>query len=163
MDKLTLENVKLIFKNFRGEERQFNAIGDRNFSIVIDDLEYGESLRKEGWAVRPLTNRDTDEQEAWHLPVKVNFEGIPPRVIKVSPSSGKQTMLSESTVDILDFTPIQFCDVTVNPYEWSVQGNSGVKAYLSVIYAVVDEDELDLKWQTFEAEGGVHTADELGV
>ena len=163
MEKLTLENVKLIFKNFRGEERQFNASGDRNFSIVIDDLALGERLAKEGWAVRPLTNRDTGEQEAWHLPVKVNFDGVPPRVYKVSPSSGKQTMLSEQTVDILDYTPIKFADVTVNPYEWSVQGNSGVKAYLSVIYAVVDEDELDLKWQNFEAEGGVHTADELGV
>lgn len=163
MDKLTFEGVKLLFKNFRGEERQFNPPGSRTFSIVIDDLEYGEELRRLGWAVRPLTNRDTDEQEAWHLPVKINFDGIPPRIYKVSPSAKKQTLLNQKTVDMLDYLPIDYADVTVNPYEWSVQGNSGIKAYLNVMYAVIQEEELDLKWQDFEEDGAVYTEDELGV
>lgn len=163
MEKLTLEHVRLIYKNFSGEEKQFNPKGSRVFSAVIEDIAFGEQLKKEGWAVRPLLDRDTGEQDAWQLPVKVNFDGIPPRIYKVSPSTGNQTLLSVNTVDMLDYLPIDYADLTVNPYEWTVQGNSGVKAYLSVLYAVIQEEELDLKWQTFAEDGGVHTADELGI
>lgn len=160
MDKLTFENVKILWKNFSGEERQFNPKGNRNFSILIEDLDYGKELSRMGWAVRPLTNRETEEQEAWHLPVKLSYKNYPPRIYKVT-SGRPPLLLSEKSVDMLDLLPIDYVDITINPYEWTRQGDSGVKAYVDVMYVVIEQSELDLKWQSFEEEGAVFTEDEL--
>ena len=54
MERLKLEGMQIIFKNFRGEKGPYNAAGDRNFSVVINDLDYAEHLISLGWALKPL-------------------------------------------------------------------------------------------------------------
>ena len=34
---IEIENAKLLFKNFSGEQSKFNRKGDRNFSVIIED------------------------------------------------------------------------------------------------------------------------------
>ena len=80
MERLRLEGARIIFKNFRGEKGPYNESGVRTFSVVIDDLNYGEQLIAEGWALKPLRNED-GEIDAYQLPVKINYASRqPPRI-----------------------------------------------------------------------------------
>ena len=146
MERLILEESKIIFKNFRGEKGMYNEAGVRTFSVVIDDLELAKNCLAEGWALKPLKNEEGDV-DAYHLPVKINYDARqPPRIYKVSSSTKGQLLLDERTVEMLDYLPIEFADVIVNPYEWEVRGESGIKAYCQTMYIVIEENELDLKW-----------------
>jgi len=147
MERLRLEGVKIIFKNFRGEKGQFNEAGNRNFSVLIDDLELAGNLIVYGWALKPLMSEEEGVVDAYHLPVKVNYASrFPPRIYKVTMSTNRQLPLDEKTIDMLDYLPIDYVDIILNPYEWEVRGETGVKAYLQTMYVVIEEDELDIKW-----------------
>jgi hypothetical protein len=47
---------------------------------------------------------------------------------------------------MLDYADIKTIDVMLNPYEWEVNGNTGVKAYLKTAFVTLNEDELELKY-----------------
>ena len=38
MNKLVIDNARLIFKNFSGKGDNYNREGDRNFAVIIDDI-----------------------------------------------------------------------------------------------------------------------------
>lgn len=146
MERLRLEGVKVIFKNFRGEKGTYNEAGVRSFSILIDDMDMAAELIVDGWALKPLRNEE-EEVDAYHLPVKVNYSGRTlPRIYKVTLSTGGQLQLDEKTIDMLDYLPIDYIDVILNPYQWEVRGETGVKAYIQTAYVVIEENELDIKW-----------------
>jgi hypothetical protein len=155
MERLRLEGVRIIFKNFRGEKGTYNEAGVRSFSILIDDLELAAGLIVDGWALKPLKN-DEDVVDAYHLPVKVNYSGrVPPRIYKVTLSTGSTFQLDLKTIDMLDYLPIEYVDIILNPYVWEVRGETGVKAYVQTAYVVIEENELDIKWANlppFEAD-----------
>lgn len=141
--KVTLENVEIMWKNFSGEVSKFNQNGDRTFSVRLVDKEVIDDLKAQGWNLKPL--KDEDENiVAYHLPVKVSYDNSPPRITVIK-SSGRLS-LTEDTVDMLDYQPIVMADMIINPYHWEVNGNSGVKAYLGNMYVTIDEDQLDLKY-----------------
>ena len=87
---------------------------------------------------------EEDESDQAYLAVSVNFNGRPPRVVMIT--SRGRTDLDEESVDVLDWVDIKSVDMIVRPYEWSVNGKSGVKAYLKSMFVTVDEDELELKY-----------------
>ena len=146
MDRLQLEGVTVIFKNFRGEKGTYNEAGVRTFSIVIPDLEYAADLIEQGWALKPLKNEEGDI-DSYHLPVKINYDSRqPPRIYKISMVNNAQLPLDVKTIDMLDYLPIDYVDIIVNPYLWDVQGETGVKAYCQTMYVVIEENALDIKW-----------------
>jgi len=154
MEKLQLDEYPITFKNFRGEKGQYNAEGERSFSILIEDPEEAIRLIDLGWALRPLKVREEGDPVVHHLPVKVGFGGYsPPRIYKVSMSSNSYVQLDSNTVAMLDWLSIAHVDVILNPYEWSVLGETGVKAYLNTMFVVLDENALDLKYAGFVESG----------
>jgi hypothetical protein len=142
-----MEGVKIIFRNFEGKEGQYNRAGDRNFAVLIDQT-VAEAMASDGWNVKWLKPREDaeegDEPQAY-LQVTANFDkGRPPRVVMIT--SRGRTNLDEHTVEMLDWADIQNTDMIVRPYEWSVNGKTGVKAYLQSIYVTVEEDDLERKY-----------------
>ena len=144
---LELQEVPVIFKNFSASPTKFNAKGgDITFSIVIENLDQAELLLSEQWALKPLKDEEGD-LSAYHLPIKVNFKSpYPPRIYRVSDGHTARILMSADTVHVLDSMRIIFADVSVNKYHWSVGGDSGVKAYCDTAYFVVQETNLDRKW-----------------
>jgi hypothetical protein len=101
-------------------------------------------MEKDGWNVKYLRSREEDEEPQPRLEVEVRFDGRPPRVVMVT-SRGK-TPLDESTVSILDWAEVTNVDLIIRPYEWDVNGKTGVKAYLQSIFVTIHEDELEQKY-----------------
>lgn len=140
----TLEDVRLLFRNFGGKEGQYNRAGDRNFNVILPD-EMAEDMIKDGWNVKPLKSRDEDEAPAYRLEVAVKFDGPRPPEVTMITQRGR-TRLPEDLVDMLDYADIEHVDMIISPYEWSVNGRTGVKAYLHKIFVTIVEDDLELKY-----------------
>jgi len=143
LQPVVLENRRILFRNFAGEEGRFNAKGNRNFNVVLEPEE-AEAMLKDGWNVKYLQAREEGDEPLPRLEVTVKFGKIPPRVILIT-SRGK-TSLDEDMIKILDWAEIENVDLIVRPYEWEVNGKEGVKAYLKSIYVTIREDELEKKY-----------------
>lgn len=141
---LLIEDARIVFRNFKGAEGMYNREGDRNFAVLIDDPEMEQKLKDDGWNVKYLKPRDDEDSEQAYLQVSVNFNGRPPTVAMIS-SKGKEH-LDEHTVELLDYVDIRQVDMILNPYNWAVNGKSGIKAYLKSLFVTIEEDALDRKY-----------------
>lgn len=140
---VTIENARIVFRNFAGREGQYNREGDRNFGVLLPE-DVAKVMEEDGWNVKYLRPREEgDVPQPW-VQVSVSYKGRPPRVVMVT-SRGRNT-LSEDLVEALDYADIANVDLILNPYEWIVNGKSGVKAYLKSIFVTIEEDELERKY-----------------
>jgi hypothetical protein len=144
---IRLEGAQLIFKNFAGKQTDYNNAGNRNFGVLLDP-ELAESLIEDGWNIKHLKPRedDPDQFEQPWIPVKVKFEPYPP-VCQLITSRGK-LRLTEETIDQLDWSIIESCDLVIRPYNYpAIAGRpAGVSAYLKAMYVTVVEDDFAKKY-----------------
>lgn len=141
---ISIENAKIIYRNFSGKEGQYNPKGKRGFGVLLDE-NIAKDLKKDGWNVRYLEPKDPEDDVQAFLPVGVKFNFYPPKITLIK-ESGKVT-LKEEDVGILDWVDIKNVDLIINPYNWEVNGKSGIKAYLKTMYIVIEEDEFETKYR----------------
>jgi hypothetical protein len=146
---VTFEDVRILFRNFSGKAGRFNAEGDRNFCIALDD-ETAAGMMADGYNVRFLQPRIEGEEPQPILEVKVKYrkrDGTrtnPPRVVLIT-SRGK-TNLDEDMVSVIDYAQIVYVDLIINPRRYSIGGREGISAYLRSIYVTIEEDALEMKY-----------------
>jgi hypothetical protein len=143
LQPVVLEGRRILFRNFSGEEGRYNAKGQRNFNVLLEEEE-AEAMLADGWNVKYLQPREEGDFPQPRLEVSLHFGRNPPRVILIT-DRGK-TPLDESMVSLLDWAEIENVDMIVRPYEWEVGDRTGVKAYLKSIYVTIREDELEKKY-----------------
>jgi hypothetical protein len=144
---LVIEGARLIFRNFAGKEGMYNREGDRNFSVLLDD-ELAEAMTRDGWNVKYLKSKEADEEPQAYIQVSVGFKGRPPNMTLITHNG--RTALGEDECEIFDLIDIENVDLIIRPYEWAVNGKSGVKAYLKTIFVKILEDPLQLKYAHLE-------------
>jgi hypothetical protein len=152
----TLNGVRIIYRNFSGLPLMFNLAGQRNFCIPLEE-EQAKRMERVGWNVRWQKPRLEDEDKPRPI-IKVNVKyetrdgrkTTPPKIVMLT-SRGK-TELDESMVGILDRADIVTADLIINPYPYTMQGRSGYSAYLKTMYVVIQEDELEIRYNDVDGE-----------
>lgn len=138
LDDLTIENARIIYRNFSGKGGQYNAEGNRNFCVVIEDPVLAERLAADGWNIKRKPGRDEGDDDWFHMQVSVRFDNIPPKIVLVT--KRKKVTMDELMVDSLDYAEISNVDLIIHPSNYTVRGVSGVKAYLKTMYITIVED-----------------------
>lgn len=153
-DPITLEDIRLIWKNFSGEKRLFNEQGKRNFSIPLDEP-VALKLREIGWNIKDNAHKiEADQPIEYHIPVTVKMDArIPPKVYLIIRSQNIRVPLDEDSIGLLDTAELDVVDVVLRPFNWDVNGKQGVAAYLKLMYATLQENPLDLKYAHIPLEG----------
>lgn len=142
---LKIEDARILFRNFAGNETRYNREGNRNFCIVIDDIDTAENLKADGWNIKPLAPRDEDEEIKYYIQATVSFKVMPPKVWMVC--GGRKVLLTEDTISLLDSADIMNVDVILRPYFWDIgNGKTGIKAYVKTMYVTIEEDEFASKY-----------------
>lgn len=145
---VSLENVRIGFKNFEGREGPYNKSGERSFAVFLD-RQTAEELAAEGWNVKypkeqaNQVDPDEDDRDPY-LQISVGFDFYPANVFLIS--DGSPTRIGEAEVSMLDWAEIENIDLVLRPYEWSVNKNSGIKAYLKSGYFTIVTDKFTAKY-----------------
>lgn len=140
---LVVENAQIAFRNFSGKEGKFNRAGNRNFCVIFDK-ETGEDLKEQGWNLGILQPKEEGDDPAYRLNVTVAYGNIPPKVYMIAGT--RKTLLDEDTIGNLDFAEIENVDLIIRPYNWEVNGKTGVKAYVQTMYVEIREDKFADKY-----------------
>lgn len=153
-EELTLRNVRMIFKNFKGEERlPFNPAGRRNFSVELTQTQ-AMMLKEDGWNPKIIKRTADDPEPTWHLKVNVEYsKGTPPRIFFITKSTNSRNPIDEDLVQLVDRARFDKVDVTLSPYNYNVNGSQGVSAYLRTLYGVLHEDPLDREYSQYTVDG----------
>lgn len=150
-DNIIIENAQIIWKNFSGEESQYNRAGKRTFCVIIEDPEDARNLSDAGWNVKVRQPRDIDEEPTHYIQVETSYRNFPPHVYMFT--RRKKTLLTEETIGCLDHMRFKNADIVIRPYNWDVNGKVGVKAYLKELYVTVEEDYFADKYAMEEYPG----------
>ncbi len=147
LDNLIVEDARIIFRNFAGEEKQFNPAGERNFALVIDNA-IAPAMINDGWNIKFLKPREEGDDPQAMLKVKVSYKRKPPTVVLITQKgNGKvRTTLPEDMIEMLDYIDIAKVDLVVNPSWYDFNGRQGYSAYLKSIYVTLLQDDLEKKY-----------------
>lgn len=143
---LILEDVVIAFRNFEGKEDTYNREGNRNFAILLDEGQAAQ-MERDGWNVKYLREREEGDGQQAYIQVAVSYKTRPPKIGMVTSKS--LTYLGQDEVGMLDWVDIEVADATIHPYQWAVNGKTGVKAYLQTLFIKIEEDYLQEKWTAF--------------
>jgi len=144
---VTIQDARIIFRNFGGREDQYNDNGERSFAVVLSE-EDANALYADGWNVKRTNPRDDEEVGIPYLKVAVSYKVMTPMIFMIT--SRGRTALKEDLVGMLDNVEISMADMIINPYRWEIgkgaSAKSGTKAYLEALYVTIIEDELMAKY-----------------
>lgn len=151
VNSIILEDTRLMFRNFRGLASRYNAAGYRSFCAVVPDNMVSE-LKRIGWNIKVLRARNEDENDVYFIKVRVRYSAYPPKIVLVSGDT--RIELAEADVDVLDWGVVESADLVVSGHVWSMNGSSGVSAYLRTLYATVrdTQDPFEEKYRDLKSD-----------
>lgn len=145
--EIAMESVQIGFRNFEGREGPYNRKGERDFVVFLDD-EFARELKASGWNIKwPKPNdhiaAEEDDRQPY-LPVAVGFDFYPAKVYLIS--NNNVTRMDPEEVEMLDWAELENIDLVIRPYEWEVNGQKGIKAYLKAGYFTIVTNAFDEKY-----------------
>lgn len=146
---ITIENARVLYRNFSGIEKEYNRLGDKNFCVIIPDRGVAEVMAEDGYNIKQYMPKLDDDEVADDVlgepfvQVKVSWKGRAPEIYMIGEQTRTRNRLDESMVPLLDQVEIVIADLVVSPYNWKP---GHVTAYLRKMFVVIHEDALDLKY-----------------
>lgn len=172
-NQVTFEDAEIGFRNFEGRETMYTKKGDRSFVIFLpeDDARELENL---GWNIKwpkPLEDAFAEDNRNPYLAVSVGFEYSPAKIYQVTVLKTQEELINlgreqdantidgsltsstllqpnkdEDEVAMLDWAEFSSVDLVIRPYNWSVSGKSGIKAYLKMGFFKLMVDDIAKKY-----------------
>lgn len=146
LNNVTIENARILFRNFSGKQTTFNRAGDRNFCAVIEDSGVAKKMLNDGWNIKTWQPKDEEAAPINYIPVKLRFDKVPPKIYRISSLTGKQVLMDEDMISAFDSEEFRNVDLILNPYIWEINGKTGITAYVKTMYVTVEEDSLAAKY-----------------
>lgn len=153
--KLQVDNCRIRFKNFEGRQTDYNRLGDRNFALVIPNMEIAEALMNDkneygvGWNVNIKEVEDGDPHIS--LKVKVKFNEWGPKIFVRTGNA--RIRLTEENVKELDRMSISHIDMDIRPYDGSTRQNGPFRAaYLDAMEVVQNVDRFTARYMEEQGE-----------
>lgn len=142
--KIVVENANLTWRNFAGAKKKYNAEGLRNFCVMLDD-DTAQRMEADGWSVKYTTPKEEGDIPQPFIKVNVKYDFKPPQIVMIT--SKARTLLTEDTVEVLDYAELKIVDFVAVGSDWKMDdGRTGMSAYLKTMFVTLDEDELQLKY-----------------
>ena len=136
---MEIKNAKIICKNFKGAERQYNPEGKRTFCVVLDiPTDEVMKLEEAGWNVRILKPSEDYPEGGYMISVEARFKPYSP-VIWIRRNGGAEMMMNEATISELDNMSFQKVDLKISG---SAYEPHKIKAYLREMYADVEVNQM---------------------
>lgn len=157
-NNITIQEAKIVLRNFAGNPDKFTVQGDRNFCVLLDP-ESADAMLADGWNVKffkPKPDDDPNEPPQAYLRVKVSYKVRTPVIVVITKNTAGKLVrrnYNEDLVDLLDAVSIENVDLMISPYKWEVNGNEGIKAYLDSMYITINQNELEQKYADVEFDG----------
>lgn len=142
---LTIEGAEILFRNFSGKEGPYNREGDRNFCLIIPD-DLIRPMEQDGWNIKELRAYEEGDLPRKYVQVSVSYKRRPPTMVMIT-NRGRTNITEEEDCELFDWVDIKNVDLIIHPYNWAVNGKTGLKAYLRSLYITIDEDALAIKYQ----------------
>ena len=144
---VTIENAKLVIKNFSGKPDKYTPEGKRSFGVVISP-ELAQQFEEEGLPVKYFAPRHEEDEPLPWIKVKINMNrDNPPKIFSIRGERGEdKTELTESTMSVLDYTDIDYAHMQLSIYEWEYGNKTGKAFYLQNLAAYLDEDDFLSKY-----------------
>lgn len=147
--EMLFENAEIVWTNFAGEARQFNAAGAQNFCIILNQQQ-ADALVDLGYNVKMTKEREVESGEKiggqLYIQVDLEWKFKPSRIKMIGQTTRNETVLDQEGAGALDDMEIVVADVIIRPYDWEVNGKTGTTAKLKSGYFTVYEDFLELKY-----------------
>ncbi len=139
--------IKLRWMNLSGNQDPYTKKTDKTFTVVLTESKARE-LEAQGFNIRWREFDDGNKEAS--LRVFARYGDYPPQIYQVSDGGKNITLLDEDTVGYLDNAEIDHADIELSPYHWTVNGNSGVKAYIRTAYFAIAEDQFRSRYTRFD-------------
>lgn len=175
LSDLEVASAEIIFRNFTGRQTDYNKEGDRNFSVVIPDVNQAIELYNKGWNVQIRPKDATTRQEMkdaahtfeeriafldargeladalFHIKVNVSFKypEKAPKIWLYRNSTRKRELMEESNVGTLDKAEIENIDIVINPSGWNKGNRSGYMAFLKEAHVMIKESSFAEKYRDY--------------
>lgn len=134
------------WRNFSGEEREFNPEGNRNFTVFLPE-DVAVAMEEDGWNVKRRKPRDDSEDPDGpmqpFIKVIAGYKYAPPIVEVITPKGKFQ--IGQHELEILDWADIEKADMIIKPSRWGGKtpgARSGISAYLRELYVTIRVSEL---------------------
>ena len=153
-NNIIVRNAEMDYLNFRGIGGQYNSEGNRNFCLVLDDLDLVNKMIEDGWNMKPYKpsiDEETGEASKYYTQINVMYGSDfydDPEIIYVSDGGRKQVTITEDLLDgetSPDKLYFDRVDLTIRIRERRDKKTGeflGRKGYLQRMYAWIYEDEL---------------------
>jgi hypothetical protein len=144
-----------LFRNFEGREDKYNKAGDRNFCVLLDEVQGKELSENFGLNVKFLKSREEGDPEEAYLKVAVGYKVKPPTLVMLTKRPNPEIEegfevvrndIDEAGCQVFDWVDIEKVDLIFNAVPWEVGDKSGIKAWVKSMYVTIAQDELDEKY-----------------
>lgn len=145
--------LSMPFRNFEGRKSEYNAMGEKEFGVIIEDAELAQQMAADNWNVKTLTNRDgreylygikTDGEDLHWIKIKVKYhtnKGEPtiPPTIKIR-TANNEVNYGEDDLKELDTADLMDVDLKINISKRIINGKPITTGYLSLMRATLIDD-----------------------